>query len=257
MNSDFRTNPLNTFKKSGYSDSECRALSALVHLFTSRQWAPEPAERYPQYKSLFTALQKAITSQNGEYIEEALLHLYVHIHGYEAVYTTSERQKMDRTQGYWNHAGGIAPLIKARPYLSENSVSADFGAGNGLQCLLLQKLYPHKKSVQFEISSQAIKEGKHLQKWLDIGKDAIDWVSGDVVHATPEGIDFAYLYRPVKPDGPGRIFYQRFAEVAISSEYPKVIFSIADCLKNFLPAGLFKIFYSDGHLTCFKRIVKK
>ena len=44
---------------------------------------------------------------------------------------------------------------------------------------------------------------------------------------------------------------QAFASELERSTRPLVIFSIADCLRTFLPAD-FEVFYSDGHLTCFK-----
>jgi len=61
-----------------------------------------------------------------------------------------------------------------------------------------------------------------------------------------------FLHRPLKPDGPGRKFYERFAAELDKDARPVVIFSIADCLRGFLPDS-FDVFYSDGQLTCFER----
>ena len=81
--------------------------------------------------------------------------------------------------------------------------------------------------------------------------DRIEWVVADVIDVSASGFDFIYLYRPVRPDGPGRGFYTRFArEVEAEAELP-IIFSIADCLRQFL-SDRYEVFYGDGHLTCFK-----
>ena len=94
-----------------------------------------------------------------------------------------------------------------------------------------------------------VESGRALQEWLSIPADRVEWVVGDVMDATPAGMDFVYLYRPVRPDGPGRAFYERFAAEV---DRGAVIFSIADCLSEFLPEE-FAAFYSDGHLTCYHR----
>ena len=116
-------------------------------------------------------------------IEERFLELYAHLHMNEAPYTIEERQRMDAAGGYWNHAGGLIPIRKAAPWIDGSTVSADFGAGNGVQGLLLQVLYPHRKTVQIEIA-------------------------------------------------------EKMSE-------------IADCLRAFL-SERYGVFFSDGHLTCFK-----
>ena len=65
-------------------------------------------------------------------------------------------------------------------------------------------------------------------------------------------MDFIYLYRPLRPTGPGEKFYRSFAAQLGKSRKPVVIFSVADCLQPFLSPD-FETFYSDGHLTCFRR----
>jgi hypothetical protein len=65
-------------------------------------------------------------------------------------------------------------------------------------------------------------------------------------------MDFIYLYRPLRPTGAGEAFYRSFAAQLGASQKPVVIFSIADCLRPYL-SGAFEVFYSDGHLTCFRR----
>jgi hypothetical protein len=171
---------------------------------------------------------------------------------HEAPYTPEERRRVDETGGYWSHAGGLSPILRAGDWLRPDSVSADLGAGNGLQGLLFQKLYPHRRTIQVEISSTMVEIGMRLQRWLGIPEARVEWVVGDVMNASVDGIDFLYLYRPVRPDGPGRAFYERVAAELEDSDRAVVIFSIADCLRDFLSPH-FEVFYFDGHLTCFRK----
>jgi len=134
-------------------------------------------------------------------------------------------------------------------------VSIDLGAGNGLQGLLFQKLYPHARTVQVEISSQMVEIGKDLQRWLHIPDDRVEWVVSDVSDASIADVDFLYLYRPVRPDGPGWNFYRQLVRDLERSNRDVVIFSIADCLRDFL-SDRFEVFYSDGHLTCFRKRIE-
>jgi hypothetical protein len=170
----------------------------------------------------------------------------------EARYTAEEREQMDMAGGYWAHAGGLSPILKAAPWISPATVSADLGAGNGLQGLLIQYLYPHQLTIQYEISSEMVSIGQGLQEWLGISEERVEWVVGDVCDQVFEDIDFYYLYRPVRPSTErGEAFYENLAEMLDWGERPIVIFSIADCLKQFL-SRRFKVFYNDGHLTCFR-----
>jgi hypothetical protein len=131
-------------------------------------------------------------------------------------------------------------------------VSADLGAGNGLQGLLLQRLYPHARTLQLEISSRMIDIGRGLQSWLGIPEDRVEWRCGDLLEAPLEDVDLLYLYRPVRPDGPGRRFYENLAGRLERAPGQVVVFSIADCLGEFL-SDRFERFYGDGHLTCFRK----
>jgi len=183
-------------------------------------------------------------------MEEAFLNLYCHVHGHAAPYTLDERKRLERHGGYWCHAGGISPILKAGDHIEADTVSGDFGAGNGLQGLLLQKLYPHTSVIQIEISSRMVGWGKELQVWLGIEPHRVIWEVGDVLEYSPRGMDFIYIYRPVRPEGEGRRFYEKFAGELNHAAGKVVVFSVADCLKSFLSEE-FKIFYGDGHLTCF------
>lgn len=240
------------FHRDEWPASETARMIELMALFAHLPPPPDPQNLYPKYPILRDGFVQSIGSDDPEAVEEAFLNLYCHLHGHEAPYTPAERHRVDETGGYWCHAGGLSPILKAGNWIRPGTISADFGAGNGLQTLLMQKLYPHARTIQFEISSNMVACGKQLQNWLGIGEDRVDWIVGDVCDASPRGIDFIYLYRPLKPVGRGIGFYENFARELADSDREVVIFSIADCLKDFLPAS-FESFYNDGHLTCFRR----
>ncbi|HUU01529.1 MAG TPA: class I SAM-dependent methyltransferase [Myxococcota bacterium] len=231
---------------------ERRRLIELMCLFADLPPPPDPIGLFPRYAELKSNFAVAADGDDPETLHESFLALYAHLHGYQAPYTPEERKRVDATGGYWCHAGGLSPILKAGDHIRAGTISADFGAGNGLQGLLFQKLYPHKKTIQIEISSKMIEAGRELQRWLGIPEEKVEWSLGDVVDHSPTGMDFIYIYRPLKPEGPGREFYRRFAAELARDARPVVIFSIADCLRDFLPAS-FEVFYGDGHLTCFER----
>ena len=233
----------------GREKGERSRLVGLMILLAGLPPPPDPLGLFPDYVGLRDRFLAAADGADGEALEEAFLELYAHLHGHEAPYTPDERARVDQTGGYWCHAGGLSPILKAGPHLGPDSVSGDFGAGNGLQTLLMQRLHPHRRTVQIEISSRMVEAGRLLQGWLGIPEERVEWVTGDVMDASPSGMDFVYLYRPVRPEGTGRAFYERFA-AELDPDRRVVIFSIADCLGPFLPRR-FEVFYSDGHLTCY------
>ena len=59
-----------------------------------------------------------------------------------------------------------------------------------------------------------VEAGRALQEWLSIPADRVEWIVGNVMDHSPAGMDFVYLYRPVRPTGVGRAFYERFAAEA-------------------------------------------
>lgn len=226
-------------------------MSRLIELFLRLPAPPAPHPSFPDYPRLRDRLARAFEDGDPEDVEARFLELYVHVHMNEAPYTRDERSRMDAAGGYWNHAGGLSPILKAGPWIAPDTLSADFGAGNGLQGLLLQVLYPHARTVQIEISTRMKDIGEALREWLGVPRDRVEWVVDDIQNAPATGYDFIYLYRPVRPEGPGRDFYARFARDVESEPRPPVIFSIADCLGDFL-SDRYEAFYGDGHLTCFR-----
>ena len=237
---------------SEYSSQERERLTRLICLFVELPEPPDPFGLYPCYAELKDRFLASIENPDAEALEEAFLLLYAHVHGYEVPYTSDERSRVAETGGYLSHVGGLSPILKAAPFIGPDTVSGDFGAGNGLQGLLIQKLTPHTKTVQIEISSRMVEAGRLLQAWLGIPEQRVDWVAGDVSEISPTGMDFVYLYRPVRPTGAGEEFYRSFAAQLGASPKPVVIFSIADCLRPHLSPH-FEVFYCDGHLTCFRR----
>jgi hypothetical protein len=237
--------------ETGREAGEADRLARLILRFLILPSPPGGESSFPRYGELQAALETAALQGPGDEIEDAFLELYAHVHMNEAPYTSEERLQMDEAGGYWNHAGGLSPILKAQPWIDGDSVSADFGAGNGLQGLLLQLLYPHARTVLIEISSKMRDIGEGLREWLGVSAERVEWITDDVLNVSASGYDFIYLYRPVRPEGPGRDFYVRFAAEVEAEEKPPIIFSIADCLSDFL-SDRYEVFNGDGHLTCFK-----
>jgi len=240
--------------QSDWEDGERDRYAQLMALVAEKDPPADPFGLYPRYGELRASFLDCAASPqpDGNSLETAFLNLYCHLHGYEVPYTPVERCRLRATGGYLSHCGGISPILKASPWIGPSSVVADFGAGNGLQGLLMQVLYPHRCTVQIEISSRMVEAGKVLQCWLGIEPERVRWVVGDVFDTSPAGFDFIYLYRPVRPVGEGRRFYEEFARQLSAVSRPVTVFSVADCLRPFLTKE-FELFYSDGHLTCYRR----
>jgi hypothetical protein len=238
---------------SGWDGNEARRVSRLVDLFLDLPAPPDAPCAFPGYTRLRDRLAEAVETEGPEEVEARILELYAHLHMNEAPYSPDERRRMDRAGGYWNHAGGLSPILKAGPWIAGHTVSADLGAGNGLQGLLLQALYPHARTVQVEISARLRDVGEGLREWLGIPRERVTWIVDDLLNGPAAGYDFIYLYRPLRPEGPGRDFYARFAREVESQPRPPVIFSVADCLRGVL-SDRYEVFYGDGHLTCFRPV---
>jgi len=192
--------------------------------------------------------------KNGDFaaLENPMLNLYTHLHRAGSVYSPSERDLLLKRKGYTCHPGGLSPLIKAVEFIRPGSIIADLGAGNGLQGLLLQAICPHRKTIQIEISSELIRIGRIFQRALGIKYDRVEWIHDDVMNVSIGEADFVYIYLPAKPIEGGVAVYKAIAGRLGAIEKPIVIFSVADCLAEFLDSR-FSIFYTDGHLTCFSR----
>lgn len=217
---------------------------------------PAPAELaaiLPRFEELHAELAAGLLGDCGpDDLEEAFLELYAHLHLSEAPYSPQERALVDVAGGYWCHAGGIDPVVRADPYLRPDSVSVDLGAGNGLQGLLLQLVSPHRRTVQVEICREMVAIGQKLQHWLGVAGSRVEWVVADLLTVPLAGFDFVYLYRPLRPVGPGADFYRRLADTLAAHPREVTVFSVADCLGPFLDRA-FELEFTTGHLTCFHR----
>ncbi|NOZ86327.1 MAG: hypothetical protein GXP49_08665 [Deltaproteobacteria bacterium] len=240
-------------KALGMDNSESSGLAHLMELFTTLPVPPDSFGLYPNYTVLKNELVKAIQQDDDPFLlEEKFLDLYCHVHCNEAPYSPSERAVVNDTGGYWCHAGGLSPILKAGPFLHKDSVSIDLGAGNGLQGLLLQTLYPHKLTIQVEISRKLVLAGRDLQEWLGIPDDRVDWQVKDLFEFSLPEVDFIYLYRPLKPRDKGMDYYKRLARTIKCAGRDVTIFSIADCLYDFLDFPC-QVLYDDGHLKCYRK----
>ena len=239
----------------GRPRDELRGLVRLMRLFATLPLPPDPHSLYPGYEDLHAAFVQALNgpASDGDRLEEAFLALYAHVHGHDVPLTIEERARFKAQDAYVNHVGGLSPILRAGPFIGPDTVSADYGAGNGLQCLLMMVLHPHRRTVQIEISSRLVESGRALQRWLGVPEHKVQWITGDICDVPPMGIDLLYLYRPVRPGGAGDRFYRGLAAQLESEGGPEIILSVADCLGPFL-SDRFEVFESDGHLTCFRRV---
>lgn len=205
-------------------------------------------EEFPFVINYLGAFKDALTQGNSERIEEALSNLYVTLHS-TGSYTKEERDVLRLKGGYLCYPGGLSPILLARSFINKDTVVADLGSGNGLQGLLLQRLYPHRKTIQIEISKEMIRIGRLYQKALGIKDEKIEWINDDIMNAHYEEADLIYIYRPARPVE-GAALYRSIAERLTGLDKKIKIFSIADCLAPLLGKG-FTTLYDDGHLKIF------
>jgi hypothetical protein len=227
--------------------------SSLMALFASLEGRADVAAAFPEFPALLPGVVESLERGDPEEVEDRLTILYAYFHGAGSTYTPVERAELDAAGGYWCHAGGLSPLRKAAPHIAADTRLADYGAGNGLQGLLFQHLYPHRKTTLIELSGPMIERGRSLQGMMGIPPERVEWIHGSVADVPPRNFDFIYIYRPLRPEGEeGRRFYEGFAEELARVRHPVTIFSVADCLKDFLD-DRFHITYDDGQLTCFAK----
>lgn len=233
-------------------DGERKLLASLALLFDSLVSKEGFRALRPRSEEMLAEVRRRTESGDVEGVTASLVLLYAYLHGSGGSYTEEERSALDAREGYWCHAGGLSPLWRARPHIHQETRSADYGAGNGLQGLLLQHLYPHRRTTLIELGGGMIEEGRALGKMMGIPDEQVRWIHGSVEAVSPRDFDFIYIYRPMKPEGEaGRRFYRWFADELAAAGHPVTIFSIADCLRDHLDPDRFEPFYDDGQLTCF------
>lgn len=233
------------------AEGKAALLSSLTAIFGELAGTREAVAVYPELGALFQPFRRSLDGGDVEGVEDALTAIYAYLHGSGSSYSPEERSTLDAVGGYWCHAGGLSPLWRAAPWIRRETRVADYGAGNGLQGLLFQALYPHRSTTLIELSGPMVENGRRLGKLMNIPASKVSWVHGSVTQVPPEEFDFIYIYRPLRPEGQeGKSFYEWFADCLASVDHRVVIFSIADCLKDFL-ASPFVLFYDDGQLACF------
>ena len=226
---------------------QMNAISRAIFKLATNDFVRSELPNLDQYvKSFMAAMEKDDPSA----LEYALNRLYIQLHIAGSKYSPSERKLLSIRNGYSCYPGGLSPLIMAEPFIKSESIVVDLGAGNGLQGLLLQRVYPHQKTLQIELSSEMIRVGRIFQQALGISDDRVEWINDDIANISIEDVDFVYIYRPARPFGSGRELYQAIARKLAQVRKPLIVFSVADCLAKFLDKR-FSIFYTDGHLTCF------
>lgn len=191
-------------------------------------------------------LIETLRDDDYDAVERALTDLYVILHSAGSRYSEEEKATLRAKGGYHCYPGGLSPLILAGHFIKEDTVTADLGAGNGLQGLLLQELYPHKKTIQIEIAREMIRIGRLFQNALGIGIDRIEWINDDIMQASFDGVDLIYIYRPARPQE-GAALYRNIADRLSAIKRDITLFSIADCLSPYLQEP-FVTCYDDGHL---------
>lgn len=207
---------------------------------------------FPELEQAACAFTTAVTEGDPERIELLLTRLYTFLHCAGQNYSEAEQKLLQQYGGYYCYAAGLSPLLYARDFVRPQTISADLGAGNGLQGLLLQRLYPHHKTIQIELSRTLIETGRLFQRILGIGQQRVEWIHANLAETPFDRADFIYLYRPARPQGSGIELYRSIAGRLSECPGPLVVFSVADCLGKFLDAR-FTVFYSDGHLTCYRK----
>ena len=225
-------------------------LARVGELFDALASRPGIDAAVPSYLKFHRELQQARETGDEDRIETALARLYCVVHGSGGAYAEVERAAFDKLGGYWCHAGGLEPLHLAAAYFTPETRFADYGAGNGLQGLLFQHLYPHRLTTLVELGGPMIEQGRRLQALIGIPGERVDWVHANIMDVPPGRFDVIYLYRPVRPEGEGRAFYAMFAREVAAAGHPVTIVSVADCLKDFLPPE-FRVLHGDGQVTCF------
>jgi hypothetical protein len=93
-----------------------------------------------------------------------------------------------------------------------------------------------------------VAQGRRLQPLLGIPEERINWLHASIMDMPPREFDVIYLYRPVRPEGPGRAFYEMLAAGLARAPRPVTVVSVADCLRQFLPPT-FRALHDDGQVT--------
>jgi len=223
-------------------------LARVGALFDALAVRPGIDEVVPSFTRFHRELEAARAGGDPDAVETALARLYCVAHGSGGAYSDEERRAFDALGGYWCHAGGLEPLHLIAPFIRPETRLVDYGAGNGFQGLLIQFLHPHRRTSLVELGGPMIAQGRRLQALLGIPDERVAWVHANILDVPPADFDVVYLYRPVRPEGPGRVFYEMLAAGLARAPRPVTVVSVADCLRQFLPPA-FRVLHDDGQVT--------
>ena len=164
-------------------------LARVGALFDDLAAQPGIDDIVPSYVKFHQELLVARESGDEDRIETAVARLYCVVHGSGGAYAEAERTAFDKLGGYWCHAGGLEPLHVAAPYFTAETRFVDYGAGNGLQGLLFQHLYPHRLTTLVELGGPMIDQGRRLQALLGIPEGRAEWVHANIMDVPPNRFD--------------------------------------------------------------------
>jgi len=221
------------------------ALDKLASNSAIRELSPQVLEAHEHY----LAVQE---SEDISEKESPLLEIYLRLHALGWSYSHDEETALAKARGNTNIPGGLAPLVLAGEFIQPGTILADLGAGNGLQGLLMQYLYPHQRTILIELSSSMIETGKRFQKILGIPDEKVLWMREDIKKSDFSEVDLVYLYRPARPHGEGNALYQYIADQLYRIPKPVVVISVADCFGRFLDAAFTVVFESE-HISVFQK----
>lgn len=173
----------------------------------------------------------------------ALLELYLCLHRLGTRYEEHEAQQLRAQSGCANQPSGLWPLMVASRLMTERACFADLGCGNGLQGLLLQRLQPHRLTIQVELASSLVQTGKLMQQVFGIAEARVQWHCCDIAHAPVQEANLYYIYRPSKPHGQGHALYQGILQKLCCKESGAVVLSVANCMPA--PEGARELYRDD------------
>lgn len=185
------------------------------------------------------------TAKNVDERELAFIELYIALHQAGVGYTEKEEKLLNGRRGLKGLPGGILPVILCSHLMKKDYVFADLGAGNGLQGLLLQYLFPHKQTRQIEFSASHLETGRLYMDALELDKESLSFEQGDILDSKLGDIDLIYMYRPARPMEEGILFYEKLSEKLALKKEPFILVSVADCFEKYIKTDFKKLFESE------------
>lgn len=208
--------------------------------------------KVPDSLNCLDDLKKGIKEEDIKMRESALIELYIALHQGGRGYSDKEEELLKEKRGLKGLPGGILPVIIASHLIEEDYVFVDLGAGNGLQGLLLQYIFPHRLTRQIELAKAHLDTGSIYENQLGFDEKKILYENIDILSGDFSNVDFIYMYRPVRPIDSGLEFYKNLYNKLKQIKKPHFILSVADCFEPFLGQEYKKI-YENEFLKVFKK----